>query len=108
MSAVDDIIKQWVNKVEATGELRNHPSWGKPLDIDDGYMQTPTELRMAFKILKDAGYVPAEVEMLKELATLKEQLVEAANEEARVALRARIAELQHKVSMMMERFARKR
>ena len=35
---------------------------------------TPAELRMAFKVLKDAGYAPAEVQMLHEVATLCAEL----------------------------------
>ena len=67
MAGVDEIIRQWVQKVEATGELRDIPGFGEPLKFDDGYLQTPDELRMAYKVLKNAGYVPAEIEMLQKL-----------------------------------------
>ena len=31
MAGVDDIIKQWVERVERTGELRSIDGFGKPL-----------------------------------------------------------------------------
>ena len=74
MAGVDEVIRQWVQKVEQTGELRNTPGFGQPFNFNDGFLETPTELRMAYKILKDAGYVPAEIEMVQRLATLREQL----------------------------------
>ncbi len=74
MAGVDEVIRQWVQKVEKTGELRNIAGFGKPFNFKDGFLETPNELRMAYKILKDAGYVPAEVEMVQRLATLREQL----------------------------------
>ena len=52
----------------ASGELRAAPSYGKPLAFGDGYDETPAELRMAMKILKDAGVVPHEVELMREAA----------------------------------------
>lgn len=32
----------------------------------------PAELRMAYKVLKNAGFVPPEVEMRKEIVSLRE------------------------------------
>jgi hypothetical protein len=57
---------------------------------------------MAYKILKDAGYVPAEVEMVQRLATLREQLDATRGEAEQRELRIKIAELQQKVTMMLE------
>ena len=71
MAGVDDIIKQWVERVEATGELRNDPRFGKPLDLDDGWEGASAEWRMAFKILKNAGYAPPGFEAFQKLAELR-------------------------------------
>ena len=58
MSAIDEIVRQWMAKVEASAEMRS--AAGKPLPPDDGMEQTPERLRMAYKVLKNAGYVPDE------------------------------------------------
>ena len=108
MAGVDDIIKQWVQKVEATGELRNHPEFGKPLRFGDGYLETPDELRMVYKILKNAGYVPAEVELLNRIAALKESLAATADAAERDRLRAQLNELQQRVAIMLDKLRARR
>lgn len=101
MAGVDDIIKQWVEKVEKTGELKHIEGFGKPFKFNDGYLETPDDLRMAYKILKDAGYVPAEVEMLNKLAALRDELSSTQDTEQQRVLRTKIAEMQQKVAMML-------
>ena len=102
MAGVDEIIRQWVERVEKTGEMRDNPQFGKPFDFKDGFLQTPEDLRMAHKILKNAGYVPAEVEMLQRLAALKEQLAAAVDPEQQRKLQTQLAELQQRVAMMLD------
>ncbi len=101
MAGVDDIIKQWVEKVEKTGELKHIEGFGKPFKFNDAYLETPDDLRMAYKILKDAGYVPAEVEMLNKLAVLRDELSATQDTEQQRVLRTKIAEMQQKVAMML-------
>jgi len=108
MAGVDEIIRQWVQKVEKTGEIRNVKGFGKPLELNDGYLETPTELRMAYKILKDAGYVPAEIEMLRKLATLREELEKSTDPAEQRALKQKIADTQQKVTMMLDAMRGKR
>ena len=52
-NTIDEQIAQSLRESQASGELQSAKSWGKPLDLNDGYAQTPEELRMAFKALKD-------------------------------------------------------
>jgi Domain of unknown function (DUF1992) len=108
MAGVDEVIRQWVQKVEKTGELRNTPGFGQPFNFKDGFLETPSELRMAYKILKDAGYVPAEIEMMQKLAVLREQLDATKGEAAQRELKTKIAEMQQKVTLMLEAMRGKR
>jgi len=71
MPTLDEQIAQSLCEAQRSGELQSATSWGKPLDLADGYAQTPEELRMAFKALKDAGFVPPEVETMKQIAALR-------------------------------------
>jgi hypothetical protein len=71
---VEDHIGRHLADSEKTGELKSAPSYGKPLNLGDGYEQTPAEFRMPMKILKDAGVVPAEVEAMREIAALQAEL----------------------------------
>jgi hypothetical protein len=62
------------------GELSNLPGEGRPLELDDDAL-VPEDLRAAYRILKNAGFVPPEVEALGEIARL-ERLVHAGCEDA--------------------------
>lgn len=106
MPAIDEIIGRWVKQVEETGELRRSRLFGKPLELDDGFEQTPTEQRMAHKVLKNAGYVPAEVQAMQRIAELKEELDAATSEADRMLLRRKLAEAQQKLSLRLERARR--
>jgi hypothetical protein len=71
LQMLDDDIGRALEISHNNGELRSAPSWGRPLQLGDGYEQTPNELRMGFKMLKDAGVIPHEVLLMKEIAALK-------------------------------------
>ena len=49
MATLDEQIAQSLRESQRSGELQSAASWGKPLDLADGYAQTPEELRMAFR-----------------------------------------------------------
>ena len=106
MSTLDEQIAQSLRESLASGELATAASWGKPLDLADGYAQTPEELRMAFKALKDAGFVPPEVETMQQIAALREQLAATAastDPSEADALRRRISELQQHLALRLEK-----
>jgi hypothetical protein len=104
MSAVDDIIKQWMLEAERSGEMQRNPHLGKPLNLNDGYDDTPEELRMVHKILKNAGYQPHEVHLINRLAALKAAYKAAADEDARLHLRSEITSVQTRLSLLLERY----
>lgn len=106
MAGVDDIIGEWVKQVEATGELKGSRYWGKPFDLDDGFDETPNRLRMAYRILKNAGYIPHEVEMVRRLADLKEQAAAETDPAQRRDLEREIAALTAKVRLALEGLSR--
>ncbi len=85
-----------------TGELQAAPSYGKPLDYGDGYFETPEHLRMGFKLLKDGGYVPPEVELMQEIEALRRSL-EAAPDAADASLNhKRLSQMRQRLAMQLE------
>jgi hypothetical protein len=103
MAGIDDIIGEWVKQAEQSGELRRGRYWGKPFDLEDGMAQTPTRLRMAYRILKNAGYVPPEVELLRRLADLKDERDAERNPARRERLDRQVANLESKVATVLEK-----
>ena len=103
MATFDEQIAQSLRESERSGELQSAASWGKPLDLGDGYAQTPEELRMAFKALKDAGFVPPEVETMKQIAALREVIETEPDATRAEAMRKRVSELQQHLALRLEK-----
>ena len=103
MATRDDHIAQSLRDSQRSGELESAPSWGKPLDLNDGFAQTPDELRMAFKALKDAGFVPPEVETMQQIAALRQAITADPDAAEANALRQRVSELQQHLALRLEK-----
>jgi hypothetical protein len=54
------LAERKIEEALARGELDDLPGAGEPLDLDDDAL-VPEDLRMAYRILKNAGFVPQEV-----------------------------------------------
>lgn len=103
LRAREDHIGRALEESQRTGELQAAPSYGKPLDFGDGYDDTPAELRMPMKVLKDAGVVPHEVAMMREAAALQAQIDDCDAAAAPPILRQQLAELQQNIALRLER-----
>ena len=64
------IAERRIAEAIANGELNDLPGAGQRLDLGDEAL-VPAELRVAYRILKNAGFVPPEVEALNEIAELE-------------------------------------
>lgn len=99
---IDDEIGRKLEEARRSGELEAAESYGKPMHDDAGWEQTPEEFRMGFKILKDAGVVPPEVELLRERSRLRQALEAASTDRERQELRASLSELEQKIAVRLE------
>ncbi|MEW6689906.1 MAG: DnaJ family domain-containing protein [Pseudomonadota bacterium] len=98
----DEAIAEHLAQAQRSGELRSAPSFGKPLAEAEGWSETPTEFRLPFKILKNAGVPPPEIEMFHQRAALRERLAAAASEDERRAIAARLSELEQAIALRLE------
>jgi hypothetical protein len=80
--SLDRAIEEIIQAAMARGDFHNLRGEGRPQDHSE-YFSMAEEDRLAFTMLKNAGYVPAEVELLKEIDALRGQLDAAESEEAR-------------------------
>ncbi len=58
----ETLIEQRIREAEAAGQFHNLPGAGKPLRLDDDD-HVPEELRVAHRLLKNAGYAPPWIEL---------------------------------------------
>jgi hypothetical protein len=71
--ALESVVDEIIRDAMARGEFDDLPGTGKPLDLD-AYFALPEDQRLAITLLKNAGYVPEEVDLLREIKALKETL----------------------------------
>ena len=88
MNLLDQIAEARIQEAVDRGELCGLPGEGKPLQLDDD-SAIPEELRAAYRILKNAGFLPPELQLRKELREaehLLHQLPESERSRARTRL----------------------
>lgn len=73
---LDFLVEQKLAEAVSRGELDDLPGQGKPLDLDDDPL-VPEDLRLAYRILKNAGFVPQEVKAANKLALIKARIERA-------------------------------
>jgi hypothetical protein len=70
----EKIIEERILQAQRRGDFDNLPGSGKPLEIEDD-RHIPEDLRLAYKILKNAGCIPPEIELKKEIHQTRDLLV---------------------------------
>ncbi len=105
--SIEKFVEDQIKKAMAEGEFDNLSGKGKPLDLDS-YFQTPEHLRICYSILKNGNFVPEEVQMLKGIEALKEELVACSDETQKKQLAKTISEKMLSFNLAMERYKRNR
>lgn len=105
--SLDLIVEEIIQDAMARGEFDNLPGRGQPLDLD-AYFALPEEQRLAYTVLKNAGYVPEEVDLLREIKALKDKLAGCSSEADRHALTREIDLQMLKFNLLQEQKQRER
>lgn len=82
-SAIQFIAEKRIEEAQARGEFDDLPGRGRPLEPED-MSHVPEELRMAYKILRNAGCLPPELAERKEINRLVDLLEQCEDEQERV------------------------
>jgi len=104
---LDKIVEEIIKKAQERGEFDNLPGKGKPIDLSS-YFETPEEVRVAYSMLKNAGMTSREVDLLKEIAELKQVFAALVDEKKKQGIQKQIQEKQIEFGLMMERQKRQR
>lgn len=72
LSGFEKIVEERIQKAQREGVFKNLPGSGKPLEFED--ISIPEDLRIAYKILKNANFLPPEIELRKEIHKTEELL----------------------------------
>jgi len=69
------LAEQKIQEAIERGELDDLPGAGKPLALDEDPL-VPEDQRVAYRVLKNAGFVPLELEARQEIRSI-EQMIDA-------------------------------
>ena len=90
----EKIVEDRIKKAQKEGAFDNLEGSGKPLVFEDA-CQVPDDCRLAYKILKNAGFLPPEIELKKKI-TQAELLLEATD-----ATSVRHREIRKKINYLL-------
>jgi Domain of unknown function (DUF1992) len=102
MRCIDEEIAHHLQEMAESGELSRIEGYGKPIPEDTGWNATPEGLRMPFKILKNSGFYPPEIEMFHERARLVGAVRDCGDDNARRMLQQQLSELEQKIALRLE------
>lgn len=96
------IAERKIREAMDRGEFDNNPLQGKPLPKDtlDG---VPSDIRIVYKILKNANIIPEELELRKGINALQEMLLLCECDEEKITLQREMNEKMMRYSLLMER-----
>jgi DnaJ-like protein len=92
MKLLDALVEQRISAAAARGEFDNLPGAGEPLELDDDAL-VPEEVRVANRIMKNAGFVPPAVEHLRALRDLQHEAGSTEDPATRRKLQAKMLAL---------------
>ncbi|HEX8355146.1 MAG TPA: DUF1992 domain-containing protein [Pyrinomonadaceae bacterium] len=98
----DKLVEQKIREAQQAGEFDRLEGAGRPVDLD-AYFSTPEGLRAGFAVLRNAGVLPEEAAVLKELNELAARLEDSRDEGERARLKRAAADLKLRYDLMAER-----
>ncbi|WP_298432384.1 DnaJ family domain-containing protein [Geobacter sp.] len=95
------IAERKIREAMERGELDNLSLKGQPLVRED-LTHVPEELRMGYKVLKNASVLPEELELRREIVTIEALLDVCRDEEERSCLKRRLTARRLRFDILME------
>jgi hypothetical protein len=102
VDALSLLAESKIRTAMARGEFDDLPGRGRPLPLDDS-AGVPADLRMGFKLLRNAGYLPPELEARNEAARLGTLIAATGDPEERSRLAGLRADAELRYRLMAER-----
>lgn len=97
---LDKLVESRVREARERGAFDDLPGAGKPLPARDDAL-VPPELRSGYRLLKNAGYLPEELRLRREIHDAEALLRQATTAEERRAAG-------HRLQLLLDRLGRER
>lgn len=104
MSIFARLAEAKIADAQERGEFDELPGRGRPLRLED-MSQVPPHLRLGYKVLRNAGVAPPEVELRREVYRLDREIEATRDPGALAELRRRRRDSDLSLAIMLERRA---
>ena len=104
--SLEKLIDQMIREAMQEGEFDELEGTGKPVDLSS-YFATPEDLRAGHAVMKNAGVIPEEMQLLKDAHDLRQELEQCQTEEQRLALKKRLDQKMLRYNLLRERQGRR-
>lgn len=101
MDIISILAEEKISEGVKNGAFDNLPGKGRPLELED-LSGVPEELRTGYKMMKNAGFLPEELQIRKEMATLNDLIRCCDDERERASLNQRLSEKKIRFNQLME------
>ncbi len=92
------IVEQKIQDAQRRGVFDDLPGAGKPIDLDSDF-RIPEDLRMVYKILKNAGCIPPELELKRDISRMEDLLGSMKDTEEKYRVMKKLNHLITKLNM---------
>ena len=98
----DKLVEEKIREAMEAGEFDRLEGSGRPVNLD-AYFAAPEDLRAGYSVLKNAGVVPEEAQLLREIDDTRRELERSRDAGRRAELGRRLRELRLKFDLIVER-----
>lgn len=105
MDFITLLAERKIQEAIVRGELDNLSLKGQPIPHED-LSAVPEDLRMGYKILKNAGFLPEELQIRQEMLSLQDLIASCDDPEEERSLRKRLTLKRLHFDVLMEQNAR--
>ncbi|MBU1041407.1 MAG: DUF1992 domain-containing protein [Proteobacteria bacterium] len=102
LAFIERLAEERIQRAQEEGAFDDLPGRGRPLDLEDD-AHVPEDLRMAWRVLKNAGCLPPELLAQREIHTARELLAGMTDEAERYAQMQRLNLLITKLNLSRRR-----
>ncbi|UOQ84550.1 DUF1992 domain-containing protein [Gracilibacillus salinarum] len=102
MDMFSRLAEDKIKKAISDGNFNHIAGKGKPLK-KDSLADVPEDLRMSYRIMKNSGHLPEEVQLNKEIASLRDLLKLCTEDEEKERLENRIIEKEIQFQLLLDK-----
>lgn len=105
--SLEKLVEQVIREAMEEGAFDDLEGTGKPVDLGS-YFAMPEDLRAGHSLMKNAGVIPEEMELLKEAHSLRQEIGRCEREEERRKLKKSLDAKMLRYNLLRERQGRRR